>query len=153
MTSRLLRLAVDLVRAWTRLYTWRLSPEAREMRRAEIDSDLWEFQQDAARSSSVSPALHVLLRLLIGVPDDLFWRVEQADVIRKPLLRTTIALTGAALVLTAAWLFTTLRANELPRPPVAPMSFSSGRRAVPPPPPPPPPAPCLPPEYTAGCAP
>src|SRR5438094_8714239 len=46
MMSRLLRLAIAFVRKWTRVYTARMSPELREARRAEIESDLWEVQQD-----------------------------------------------------------------------------------------------------------
>ena len=37
-----LRFVTGAVRAWTRLYTWRVAPSLREARRAEIESDLWE---------------------------------------------------------------------------------------------------------------
>ena len=47
--SRTLTAAVRLVRAWTRIYTWRLPREARTGRRAEIDADLWDFQHDDQR--------------------------------------------------------------------------------------------------------
>ena len=46
--------AILVVRAWTRLYTSGMAPEIRDARRAEIDSDLWEFHEDARRRSVVS---------------------------------------------------------------------------------------------------
>jgi uncharacterized protein (TIGR03435 family) len=80
MSSRPLRLAIACVRAWTRLYTWRMPREPQETRRAEIESDLWESQRDAAGGDRLESAPHILLRLLIGIPDDLGWRVEQETV-------------------------------------------------------------------------
>jgi uncharacterized protein (TIGR03435 family) len=79
MSPRLLHLAINCVRGWTRIYTWRMPPEPREVRRAEIESDLWESQRDVTRPPLES-ARHILLRLLIGIPDDLGWRVEQEAV-------------------------------------------------------------------------
>ena len=71
MTSPLFGLAVTVVRAWTRVYTWRLDPLPRERRRAEMESDLWEFQRDRGGNRGLSPAVQVLARMVIGVPDDL----------------------------------------------------------------------------------
>ena len=65
------------MRGWTWLYTWRMSSPSRETRRAEIESDLWEFQCDAAEDHRLGSALHILVRLVIGIPDDLGWRVER----------------------------------------------------------------------------
>jgi hypothetical protein len=67
MTSLLMRLAVNCVRGWTWLYTWRMPPAFRETRRAEIESDLWECQCDAAEDHGVGSTRHVLCRLLIGM--------------------------------------------------------------------------------------
>ncbi len=75
MTAPLFALAVAVLRAWTHVYTWRLDPVLRERRRAEIESDLWEFQQDPAGNRGLSPALQVLARTVgefrmisVGVP-------------------------------------------------------------------------------------
>src|SRR5205809_3059773 len=106
MTSLLMRLAVNCVRGWTWLYTWRMPPAFRETRRAEIESDLWECQCDAAEDHGVGSMLHVLCRLLIGIPDDLGWRVEQAAA-AGTLTQRSIALSarvaGAALCICALW--------------------------------------------------
>jgi retinol-binding protein 3 len=93
--SGLLRPAVACVRAWTWFYTWRMRPQPRETRRAEIESDLWEFQRDAAGDNSLGLALHVLLRLLIGIPNDLGWRVEQEFVAGR-LTQTGVVLSARA---------------------------------------------------------
>ena len=84
-SSAALGLATALVRAWTRAYTWRLEPAVRDRRRAEIESELWEFQQDPERGNH--PAAHMLARLLIGIPDDLSWRAEHASA-RRTRVRT-----------------------------------------------------------------
>jgi len=72
----MLQLAIAVVRAWTSLYTWRMSATLREERRAEIESDVWEFQHDRRKSGSLEVAAQMLLRLLLGMPDDLGWRLE-----------------------------------------------------------------------------
>jgi uncharacterized protein (TIGR03435 family) len=106
MNSLLLRLSIRCVREWTRLYTWRMPPAFRETRRAEIESDLWEFQSDADGDPVVGSALHILLRLLIGIPDDLGWRLEQAAT-SGTLTQGTIALgarvAGATLFIGVLW--------------------------------------------------
>jgi uncharacterized protein (TIGR03435 family) len=73
--SPALRIAVGLVRTWTRIYTWRMPSGSGERRRAEIESDLWEFQRDAHDHASV--ALRIVLRFVAGLPDDVSWRIEQ----------------------------------------------------------------------------
>jgi uncharacterized protein (TIGR03435 family) len=106
MNSLSLRLAIGCVRAWTRLYTWRMPPALRETRRAEIESDLWEFQADATDGRSVGSALHILIRLLSGMPDDLGWCVEQSA-LAGTLTQGSIALiarvAGAALFICTLW--------------------------------------------------
>jgi len=58
--------AIALVRGWTRLYTSGMEPGSRNGRRAEIESDLWEFHEDARRRrySPAGIAAHMLLRLV-----------------------------------------------------------------------------------------
>jgi uncharacterized protein (TIGR03435 family) len=106
MNSVLVRLAANCVRVWTRVYTGGMPPTCREDRRAEIESDLWEFQCDAAGDHAFAVASHILLRLLIGVPDDLGWRVERAAV-AATLTQRSLALSGrvagAALCICALW--------------------------------------------------
>jgi hypothetical protein len=106
MNSLLMRLAVSCVRGWTRLYTWRMPPAFRETRRAEIESDLWEFQSDAGGDHRLGSALHMLFRLLIGIPDDLGWRVEQAalaDTLTQEAIALSARVAGAALFIGALW--------------------------------------------------
>ncbi|MFN2488188.1 MAG: hypothetical protein ABR529_00285 [Actinomycetota bacterium] len=54
----MLRVASAACRSWTWLYTMGLPTNARDRRRAEIESDLWE-QQDAARGESELPSIRV----------------------------------------------------------------------------------------------
>jgi len=156
MTSPLFALAVSAVRAWTRVYTWRLDPLMRERRRAEVESDLWEFQQDTAGNRRVPPAVQVIARLVIGVPDDLGWRAEHFVVEASPARRVAaVAATAAALVVAALWVFASFQHAEMPRPPENPIAGWNPalmKRLPPlPPPPPPPPPPCQPPALTVGC--
>ena len=152
MTSPLLALATSIVRAWTRLYTSRLPRELREARRAEIESDLWEFHTDSAEGRYLNPTLHVLARLVFGIPDDLRWRAEHAPGAGRPL-RTGVALAAVALVISAGVVLVSLQQVELPHPPAAaPLRW----RPIlipgpPPPPPPPPPAPCADWSPATGC--
>jgi uncharacterized protein (TIGR03435 family) len=102
MTALLLSFAASLVRAWTWLYTSRLPPLVRDRRRAEIESDLWEFERDCVRASAAAAPFHVLFRLARGIPDDLGWCVEQAvsaGVLRHQTLVMTGRLAGVTMVL------------------------------------------------------
>jgi hypothetical protein len=77
-----------------------MPPELRDRRRAEIDADLWEFQHDFATARSLTPALQLLLRLVLGVPDDLAWCVEHvadADAAPGRTIMMTARAVGAAL--------------------------------------------------------
>ena len=70
-----------LVLGWVALYTRGLPPEARLARRDEIESDLWS-QRDEARSicrSSVSLAIEILTRLILGIAADVAWRLEHGQ--------------------------------------------------------------------------
>ncbi len=138
MTRLLLWLVVAAVRAWTRLYTSGLPAQSRDVRRAEIESDLWEWRHDPDRGSGPGAAGHVLLRLLLGVPDDLFWRMTHVTSRRVATLRTAATI----LLFLVVWVYVQwLAPGSLPTPPARPMQFVSDRPTIPPPPPPPPPAP------------
>jgi hypothetical protein len=134
-------LAEALVRAWTHAYTWRLEPPVRDARRAEIESDLWEFQQDPERGAY--PAAHMLSRLLIGIPDDLLWRAEHVSARRSRLrarLRFAAWTVASVVVAVALWILPLLTAQTLPPLPDKPRVVIK----APPPPAPPPPPPCAP---------
>lgn len=89
------------VRGWTWLYTLPLDRAAQCARRAEIASDLWEFQHDPTRhDGNVRSALHVLLRAALGVPDDLLWCCEQLP--DHPLAIRPFAVIRAVVLITAA---------------------------------------------------
>jgi hypothetical protein len=162
--SPLLFCAIALVRGWTRLCTWRMDDACRDDRRAEIESDLWEFHEDARRRGG-SPeriAIHMLARLVAGIPDDLRWRVEyeQEPAHRRPSWLTASAAAGAACVaaLWVVFLISTfvslpplpdsgavvrifMRATPAlpPPPPQSLTAFRVGMARIEPPPPPPPP--------------
>jgi len=74
----MLSFAVSLARAWTATYTRGLPADMRDGRREEIDCDLWEHQRlaDLARVTTSGTALEILLRLVLGIPADLLWRLE-----------------------------------------------------------------------------
>ncbi len=76
--STLLSLAIAPTRAWTALYTRGLPSDVRGERRDEIDCDLWEHQRlaDFEREPVTDTAAAILLRLIMGVPADMTWRLE-----------------------------------------------------------------------------
>jgi hypothetical protein len=138
-----LRSATGAVRAWTQLYTWRLEPSVRDARRAEIQSDLWE-QLNAERAGPTLP-LRIVSRLVLGITDDMRWRIEHVSRHRRSVRRLIVSSIGSAIGLAWLWVGLTFGQAEPPTPPAAP-AFSWRRVQVPPPPPPPPPPPrCNPP--------
>jgi hypothetical protein len=142
MTSLWLRIAMAAVRAWTRLYTWRMAPPVGEARCAEIESDLWEHLN--AENGDPTIPLKIIGRVILGIPDDVRWRMEHVSS-RPRYLRRTIAFTiGSAAVLAFLWVGSTARRVDPPQPPVAPRFPLRRVQALPPPPPPPPPI-CNPP--------
>jgi uncharacterized protein (TIGR03435 family) len=90
-----LGILIACVRAWTRLYTSRLPPAVRNRRRAEIDSDLWEWLADQASEPPGTGAVRLLLRLLLGMPDDVAWRVELG--VLDPVSHRSLTLIGQTL--------------------------------------------------------
>jgi hypothetical protein len=148
--SPLLASAIALVRGWTRLYTSRMEPANRDSRRAEIESDLWEFHEDARRrgASPAAIAIHMIARLAAGIPDDLLWRIEyeeEAVMIGRRAAWMTAAAIGGAACVAALWIF--FAVTSLVALPPLPDSIHVERiylRPMPPPPPPPPPPPMTP---------
>jgi hypothetical protein len=128
--------ATAIVRTWTRLYTWRLPTFARDTRRAEIDSDLWEFAHDCQRDRGVAPALHVIARLIAGIPDDVSWRASHVS-LGTGSMRAAISLTAAAIAVLAVWAYVVGAPTQLP----SPVPLARVVEVYPPPPPPPPPPP------------
>lgn len=132
--------AAALVRGWTWLYTWTVSPDLRERRRQEIDADLWEAAHDPYADRS---AVLLLARASGGLIDDISWALEQ------PQHTSSIAqaLMAVSVLALAGWLIASysLRVADMPLPGVAPtFTASVFDREAPPLPPPPPPPPCLP---------
>jgi hypothetical protein len=76
--STLLSFAIAPTRAWAALYTRGLPSDVRGERREEIDCDLWEHRRlaDIEREPVADTAVAILLRLVMGVPADIFWRLE-----------------------------------------------------------------------------
>lgn len=139
MSAGLLRAAVDLARVWTRIYTLGMPPWERDARRVEIESDLWEFEQDHRTRGIglVRTAGHALARLVLGMPDDLRWRIERTP--RRQAWRTVFAAsTAAAAIYSVLWLTSVMKADLLPTPHPLPAGRAFDH---PPPPPPPPPLP------------
>jgi hypothetical protein len=66
-----------LVGGWVDLYTRGMPTDVRAARRDEIDDDLWCQQQEAAALGRSPRSLwpEMLLRLLLGVPADVSWRL------------------------------------------------------------------------------
>lgn len=95
MNSMMVRAAIGVVRLWTKLYTCALPVAVREARRAEIASDVWHSVHDPDRDAPWRLALLMILRLLLGIRDDLGWRSEQPKTTTRP--RTRVALTAGAL--------------------------------------------------------
>jgi hypothetical protein len=149
----LLFCAIGLVRGWTRFYTLHMDPDARDRRRDEIESDLWEFHEDMRRrgASPGSLAVHMLARLVLGIPHDLLWRIEyEGDpaMTRRSTWMTAAAVVGTVCV-AALWAFFAVTSlGALPPLPdsvdIERVYLRPMRPPLPPPPPPPPSAPRVP---------
>ena len=145
--SPLLVSAIALVRGWTRFYTLHLDPPDRDRRRDEIESDLWEFHEEARRRGYPpgGVAAHMVARLVFGIPHDLLWRIEYEGDAAMTHRRSTW-MTAAAIVATvcigALWaLFAVASISALPPLPDSvhiERVYLQPMRLPPPPPPPPP---------------
>ena len=153
MNALFLRVAVTLVRAWTFLYTTGMPQSIRDARRMEIESDLAEACGE--RPPAELLAAEIFSRFLLGVPDDLAWRIEHPHR-RARAVRRLAVMTIVATVIASLWLLvgTLLVRPTLPLPPGVTWHTRLARPLPPPPPPPPPP--CPPPSIrksTVGCTP
>jgi uncharacterized protein (TIGR03435 family) len=102
-----MKFAQACVRVWTWLYTYGLPYDERVRRCKEIESDLWEFEADRRATQPAVSAIHLLLRLVLGIPDDIGWRVRQASVSGTRTDRTVVLAgraAGAAVFLCALWI-------------------------------------------------
>lgn len=135
--TRFTSFVMACVRCWTRLYTWRLPPAVRDARREEIESDLWESSHDPGMTQA-ELAIQTVMRMTLGIADDLAWRFVQLTVTTHVTLRSLTAAAVLCMLLLFAMLSQLTRdVPPLPRPPVA--SLQVHRRVPDPPPPPPPP--------------
>jgi hypothetical protein len=104
MKPHLFATVAGAVRAWVWLYTLPLDPAERENRRHEIASDIWELEADSGPTFSTT--VHVLVRAILGVPDDLLWIGERisADHAFRPLAiaRVAMCLLGIATAAVSA---------------------------------------------------
>ena len=76
-----LPIALALVRGWVYLYTLGLPTKLKERRRLELCSDVWE-QQNAQKDDGYANeaiALRLFIRVVLGVPSDLSWRLQHVD--------------------------------------------------------------------------
>jgi hypothetical protein len=137
VSQPLLPWALACVRGWTRLYTSGLPIDARDRRRQEIESDLWEFVHDDGRGE-LAQAIAIFARLALGIPDDVGWRMEQHR-IRRIAFRSVLAL-AAITVLLIGWIQQALEPPALPAvAPAPPLEILRVHVRMPPVPPPPPP--------------
>ena len=139
----LLFCAIGVVRGWTRFYTLHMDPPDRDRRRAEIDSDLWELQEDARRRRCAPATITVLMlaRLILGVAHDVMWRIEhEGEAAMSPRRSTwmTAAAIGATVCIAALWaFFAAVSIGALPPLPDSVHVERVYRVTMPPPPPPP----------------
>jgi hypothetical protein len=109
MNRWLLLLATATVRGWTWLYTYPWERSVQEARRAEIASDLWEYTHDDSwQGSDGIRGIHVLIRVWLGVPDDLLWGCEQLQThwlsarhLWRAIRLAAVCLAASALVVSA----------------------------------------------------
>jgi len=126
-----LRIAVRVARGWTRLYTLRMPLDQQVLRRDAIDSDIWEYLNDAAEPDAIRAARHIISRAVRGMPDDVRWRIEHRRFSYLPhaVFALTVVSIGAAAIVNS---FPSIPPPPRPRPPAI-LTLE-----VPPPPPPPP---------------
>jgi hypothetical protein len=137
MSAPLPSAAATVVRAWTWLYTSRLPAFVRDGRRQEIDSDLWEFRRDRRGDADARVAAQIIVRLLLGIGDDLMWRIEHREFWSPLRFRSLVAAVTVVALLGGIWAYTAALMSGMPELPPPPhvMYFV----AAPPPPPPTPP--------------
>jgi len=102
------------VRGWVGLYTLGLPAPMRTRRRGEVAGDLADETMDAIRHGDRSGLFRQrMVRLPLGVPADLSWRLVDAPPVARrlygrtpwvPLTRWTLALVGAVALISAGGL-------------------------------------------------
>ena len=80
MSDLAVKLAINAVHTWSRIYTVGLAEPIGNSRMLEVDSDLWEHAADAMRNGASRRGLaaHMFVRLILGAPADLSWRLSAA---------------------------------------------------------------------------
>jgi hypothetical protein len=141
MSAPLSSIAAALVRTWTWIYTHHTPAFVRDGRRQEIESDLWEYRRDHRGEPDARIAAHILLRLVLGVADDLQWHIEHRAALHHPgRVVTAVAIVAVLIVVGPMWVFAWLSADDVPPLPEPPnLMFFVGSPPPPPPPAPPPP--------------
>jgi hypothetical protein len=86
-----------LVRRWVAVYTRGLPADVRQDRRDEIDDDLWSQLLESSDSGRTDRSLagEIVARLVLGVPADVSWRMEQIRFARDRATRGRSALMHA----------------------------------------------------------
>lgn len=128
MSRVLIGAVVQLVRLWTVMYTCGLRADVRDQRRADVACDVWHSVHDPDGGGGWRLSLQIVLRLIPGIPDDLAWRLEQAN--RGAFAVAAGAATLCILALVAARSF---HATEAPLLPEAPRTRSPEYVRPPPP--------------------
>ena len=103
MTVRLIAVLTTLTRWWVCIYTSHAPPDLAGGRRAEVESDLWEMQNDAERPDGLPLARLALWRLISGIPDDLAWCFETLALEEQVMVRRWVAVTAASLIVLSLW--------------------------------------------------
>jgi TonB family protein len=125
------------VRRWTRIYTWRLRPTVRDARYEEIESDLWESANDPDMTEA-ELTMQMVMRLTLGIADDVAWRLAQVRLAKSLMLGTgPAAAIVSVLLLLAAVAPLATNVPDLPAPPIIVRQAQAVLPAPPPPPPPP----------------
>lgn len=125
-------LGARVAQRWVQLYTSRLPPDQAGQRCDEILSDLWEHLDDSIQSghSRLRHNVHVIERVLSGIPADLSWRrgiqrsqmrpetgdlmTTQQTISRSNLMLTIMAGVGIAVPFgNLAFLGTGLKTSEV----------------------------------------
>jgi hypothetical protein len=73
--------ALSIVRLWTTIYTAGIPETLRDARRGDRP-DLWKTADSESDPMRLS-AIHVVARLVAGIPDDLGWRLEQVNAMTR----------------------------------------------------------------------
>src|SRR4051794_28950487 len=90
-----------LVKAWVWVYTLGLAPETQLRRRLEMESELWEHEQDAKSVGHTLRVIALLIaaRSLLGVPADLSWRLTVDGGVYGTIFKRWLDLALAAAML------------------------------------------------------